>query len=171
MERASDLIQRRLPVLDKRRGTMWPSVPQERLSIQYCHEWPSFKEKVLEICQSVDLRGLVSITDESERYIVGSESGLTACIDRHICDAVAKALSVTALSHLKFGDIQSKRALPPARKVPDVVLFSDNGPLNVQGVGEYKPFWLLDLDQCLINEDQESLEILEPHLGMYRRTA
>ena len=103
-------------MLDKRRGTTWPSVSQERLSIQYCHEWPSFKEKVLEICQSVDLSGLVSITDESERYIVGSELGLTACIDRHICDAVAKTLSVTALSHLKSGEIQAKRALPAAKK-------------------------------------------------------
>ena len=71
---------------------------------------------VLEISQSLDLSGLVSITDESERYIVGSELGLTACIDRHICDAVAKTLSVTALSHLKSGEIQAKRALLAAKK-------------------------------------------------------
>lgn len=91
METASSLLQRQPPTLDKRRGgAIYPSIPPERLSIQFCHEWTSFKQ--------TDLSSIVTATEENERYITGSKQGLTACINHHICDAVTKALSMTALT-------------------------------------------------------------------------
>jgi hypothetical protein len=46
---------------------------------------------------------------EREQYLVGNEIGLTARFVRHVCDPVAKALSVTSLQGLIFADIQSVR--------------------------------------------------------------
>jgi hypothetical protein len=57
-----------------------------------------------------------------EQYLVGNEIGLTARFVRHVCDPVAKALSVTSLQGLIFADFQSVR---PANERCWILCFSE----------------------------------------------
>ncbi|ODM14483.1 hypothetical protein SI65_10105 [Aspergillus cristatus] len=123
MESALELISRPLPPLNKLGGTTYPLRSNENVSARFFYEWENFESDVIRACASLDLSQLVSLTDEVEEYRTASELGLTGRFSKHVCDAVMKALSVTHLSNMKFGDYQ---ALPPhdAEKVPDVVMLS-----------------------------------------------
>jgi hypothetical protein len=171
MEPARQLVSRRLPELHQSNGMINPSISSEELSVQFMQEWRHFKQEVLETCQSLDLSGHVSITDapEGERFVVGSELGLTGRFHQHVCDAVTKALSTTRLSHLRFGDIQALRPSYASRKVPDISLFAmlAGASLKPLLVGELKTFWTFPLENCSIDADPASLDPLEPHMGKF----
>lgn len=88
-----------------------------------------------------------------------------------MCDAVTKALSVSTLSNVRFGDIHSvKRA---TASFPDVVAMSITNPVSpvrLEGhlllVGELKTFWTVALDQYRVTSALVERRNLEHHVGM-----
>lgn len=171
MESAKDLLARQLPPLNYHRGTTRESVSAEKLAAEYMFPWSDFIAQILTALGSLDLHTHVSLTDpaEGEKYVVGNELGLTARIIHNICDPVAKALSVTSLSGLRFCDIQ---ALTTSDLIPDVVVgildssASGQRPKMV-AVGEVKPFWLVHLDDYPITLPPNRRRPLEHHMGKY----
>jgi hypothetical protein len=85
------------------------------------HQWPGFESQVFAALSSLTFSADISLTDEAEgdRYFVGSELRLTTRFVRHVCDPVAKALSVSNMP-LPFGDF---RAIHPYHfSVPEPTL-------------------------------------------------
>ncbi|KAJ5880801.1 uncharacterized protein N7473_011854 [Penicillium subrubescens] len=85
------------------------------------HQWPGFESQVFAALSSLTFSADISLTDEAEgdRYFVGSELRLTTRFVRHVCDPVAKALSVSNMP-LPFGDF---RAIHPYHfSVPELTL-------------------------------------------------
>lgn len=174
MESASDLIARKLPPLLHIRGTRPtdPSVSHESVSATLLHIWPNFLEDVVTACRSVNLSGQISLTDsaEEEKFAVGSARGFAGRVVNNLCSPVAKALSVTPLSNLRFGDAQ---AVKDTVGLPDVVAFllrnTNTSPPNEQGVlimaGELKPSWNLTLVD--VRSPLQRRRRLEPHVGTY----
>ncbi|RHZ51202.1 hypothetical protein CDV55_100908 [Aspergillus turcosus] len=174
MESARELVERPVPHLNQSRGTTHASISGEDISARFLHEWIGFPRQVLTLCNTLNLDANVSITDDSdtnERYVVGSELGLTGRFSKSICDAVAKVLSVTELAHLTFGDFQAA-AHTDSRDVPDVVLLSLPRS-NVITVGELKTFWTVLLEDYPVNEGAANIAPMQPHFGQlvsYMRT-
>lgn len=171
MESARDLLARQLPPLNQQQGTTRESVSAEKLAAEYMFPWSDFIPQILTALGSLDLHTHVSLTDpaEGEKYLVGNELGLTARIIHNICDPVAKALSVTSLSGLRFCDIQ---ALTTSDLVPDVVVGILNSSAsgqrpNTVAVGEVKPFWLVRLQNYPITLPPDRRRPLEHHMGKY----
>lgn len=171
METARSLVARRLPDLMQFGGTTEPSVSNERLCAQYMHPWPNFEIQMLEACNALDLSHRVSLTDapEGESYFVGSKLGLTTRFAVHVCDAVAKALSSTALP-LKFGDLQAVSPHPDG--IPDVTLAIFRSPhppssrtATIIAAGELKTFWTLNLGEWTVNAPLQDRAYLEPFIG------
>lgn len=173
MESARDLLSRQLPQLVKCRGTVHASLSDEKLAAEYMFPWSDFSDRVLNVLGSLDLDIQVSLTDppEGEKYVVGNELGLTARIIHNICDPVAKALSVTSLSGLRFCDIQ---ALTSSNLISDVVLgilasseIPEQQPPKAIAAGEVKPFWIVYLEDFPITSPLDRRRGLEPHMGKY----
>lgn len=172
METAADLVDRRLPRPLHIRGTTEPSISSERVSASFLHLWPDFLQEILTARQSVDLGGRVSLTDsaEGERFAVGRKLGLAGRVESNLCDPVSKALSVTHLSSVRFGDAQ---AVEEAFGLPDVVAFLlQNIDPNEQNttlifVGELKTYWTLNLEVAQVTSSLDIRRTLEPHIGMY----
>lgn len=107
MEAAAQLILRPPPHLTQVNDTTCASLSSETVSPQSLQEWHTFQQDVLQACSGLDLSLPVPLTDDqSENFIVGCELGLTGRFSKHICDVVTKALPVTNLPNLKFGDYQ-----------------------------------------------------------------
>ncbi|EAW17525.1 uncharacterized protein NFIA_074450 [Aspergillus fischeri NRRL 181] len=110
MESARELVERPIPHLKQSRGTTDDSMSGEDISARFLHEWIGFPRQVLTLCNTLSLDANVSVTDDSdmnEHYYVGNELGLTGRFNKHVCDPVAKVLSVTEHAHLTFGDFQA----------------------------------------------------------------
>ncbi|GIJ98445.1 hypothetical protein Aspvir_000562 [Aspergillus viridinutans] len=108
----------------------------------------------------------VSVTDDSddnEHFRVGSKLGLVGRFHKHICDAVAKALSVTELARLAFGDFQATAHTDS--DVPDVVLLALSR-LDVLAVGVLKTFWTVELEKYPVNDGAANMAIMQPHFGI-----
>lgn len=168
-----DLLARQLPPLNYHRGSTRESVSPEKLAAEYMYPWSDFMEQILAALQSLDLRAHVSLTDppEGEKYFVGNELGLTARIIHNICDPVAKALSVTSLSGLRFCDIQ---ALTASDLIPDVVVgilasLGVSGQRHPKAVaaGEVKPFWLVHPEDYPMTLPPNRRRALEHRIGKY----
>lgn len=84
-----------------------PARSYKSVCVSLIHLWLNFEQEILTACQSHGLSGNVSLTDslEGEKFIVRNKLGLTDQFTWNVCDAVIKALLVTTLSHLHFGDI------------------------------------------------------------------
>jgi hypothetical protein len=107
----------------------------------------------------------------NEHYHVGNELGLTGRFNKHVCDPVAKVLSVTEHAHLTFGDFQAA-IHAPCSDVPDVVMLSVPS-LNVITVGELKTFWTVLLENYPVNRGPARIAPMQPHFGQlvsYMRT-
>lgn len=142
---------------------MHPSRSEEFVSARFFHEWKNFEADVIEACNSVDFSQLVPLTDEAEDHRTASEMGLTGRFTKHVCDAVTKALSVTHLSNMKFGDYQALPNYDP-EKVPDIIMLS---VLEVMAllVGVLKTEWTLSLESHSISRGYYALVPLQPYLG------
>ncbi|PWY84593.1 hypothetical protein BO94DRAFT_566707 [Aspergillus sclerotioniger CBS 115572] len=164
MEPASQLILRTLPPLQKINGTAYASTSTETVSLRFFREWDNFERDVLQACGAIDLSQHVPLTgDQTENHVIGSELGLTGRFSKHVSDAVTKALSVTHLSGLKFGDYQ---ALPnrEADSVPDVVMLT-LPDADAVAVGKLKTYWTVNLGRYSIRRGYMDLLPLQPHLG------
>ena len=168
METASELIERPLPPLIRLGGTTYPSIPTETISARFIHEWQNFESEVLEACDSLDLSRKLSSTDETEDWRLGSELGLTGRFAKHVGDAVTKALSVTELAGVKFGDYQCVEPYD-ASKVPDMILLEL--PEVALLVGEMKTYWTLPLERYPVRQGLPALVPLQPHLGKFSCTS
>jgi hypothetical protein len=86
MEPAEDLLSRAVPQLYFAGGTHELSVSDERLCASYMHIWPNFTDEILRSFHQLDLSGLVNFTDsrEGEKFLVGSELGLTGRFTQNI---------------------------------------------------------------------------------------
>ncbi|RHZ64418.1 uncharacterized protein CDV56_101264 [Aspergillus thermomutatus] len=174
MEPARMLIERPIPRLKQSRGTTNVSLSGEDISARFLHEWLDFPQQVLTLCNSLNLDEKVSVTDDSdanEHFLVGSKLGLAGRFYKHMCDAVAKVLSVTELAHLTFGDFQAT-ARTDSRDVPDIVLLTLPRS-NVLAVGVLKTFWTVELEKYPVNEGAANIAIMQPHFGQlvsYMRT-
>lgn len=86
------------PFTYKADGTDGSSTSSERLRSDFM---PNFEKQVQDTLSEFDLLGKVTLTysPEGELYI-GSKLGLAGCFISNICDAVARAFSVTNFSHL-----------------------------------------------------------------------
>ncbi|PYI10207.1 hypothetical protein BO78DRAFT_306364 [Aspergillus sclerotiicarbonarius CBS 121057] len=165
MEPASQLIMRTPPPLQKLNGTDYPSMSGESISLRFFKEWENFRSDVLQACATVDLSQHVPLTDDqTENHALGSELGLTGRFSKHICDAVSKALSVTHLSSLKFGDYQAFSPPREADSVPDVVMLTlpDATPV---AVGELKTYWTVNIERNSIARGYMNMVPLQHHLG------
>lgn len=140
---------------------MHPSRSEEFVSARFFHEWKNFEADVIEACNSVDFSQLVPLTDEAEDHRTASEMGLTGRYTKHVCDAVTKALSVTHLSNMKFGDYQALPNYDP-EKVPDIIMLS---VLEVMAllVGVLKTEWILSLESHPISRGCYALVPLHNH--------
>ncbi|PGG96352.1 hypothetical protein AJ79_09625 [Helicocarpus griseus UAMH5409] len=170
MESASDLLQRELPQVLYIRGTSEASVSPERVSASLMHLWPNFAQQMMAACDSLDLSGQVSLTDssEGELYAVANELGLTGRIQKNLCDPVAKALSVTDFSFIRFGDIQT---VERSSGLSDIVtlrlrnISPTESETSLIAAGELKTFWTLKLGQFPVNSELFYRRNLEPHIG------
>lgn len=170
MEQSLDLISRRLPELLFKGGTTNPSTSNERVSAHFMHLWPRFCEDVLLHTRSLDLSGLISVTDalEGEGFVVGNELGLTGRFSHNVLGAVTKALSTTEFSNLCFGDVHS--ANPGSTVFPGVVmlgLMPEPTRPELLAVGELKTFWTLELERFPVDAPVAVRRFLEPHIGAY----
>ncbi|GFF26314.1 hypothetical protein IFM58399_01370 [Aspergillus lentulus] len=174
MESARELVERPVPHLTQSRGTTNVSISGEDISARFLHEWIGFPSQVLTLCNTLSLDANVSVTDDSdmnEHYHVGNELGLTGRFNKHVCDPVAKVLSVTEHAHLTFGDFQAA-VHTQCSDVPDVVVLSAPR-LNVITVGGLKPFWTVLLEDYPVNRGPARIAPMQPHFGQlvsYMRT-
>lgn len=78
VEPASTLLSHKLPGIHQIRGTESPVASTERVSAHLMQSWNSFQDDILAAYNTLDLSGLVSVSDaaEEERYVVGNERGL-----------------------------------------------------------------------------------------------
>ncbi|KAI9934895.1 hypothetical protein ASPWEDRAFT_186519 [Aspergillus wentii DTO 134E9] len=154
MEPARGLLARRLPRLLYVGGTYEPCVVSfERLSASYMYLWPEFIQDITAAHHLLGLDGQVSLTDSSGgEIIIGNKLGLAVRFIHNTCDAVTKALSVTALQ-LRFVDAQDIDFNKPV--FPSCVLtiranadessgVTDQG--QVLAVGKLKPWWAVNLE-------------------------
>ncbi|RAL02462.1 uncharacterized protein BO80DRAFT_403971 [Aspergillus ibericus CBS 121593] len=162
MESASDLIARPLPPINKLNGTNHPSVSRESISARFLHEWEGFETDVRQACNELDLSQMILATDESEEWRTGTELGLTGRFAKHVGDAVMKALSVTDLSDVKFGDYQTITPHDPDN-IPDVILLEL--PDTALLVGEIETFWTLSLERHPVRRGFSTLVPLQSHFG------
>jgi hypothetical protein len=173
MESARDLLARCLPPTLFIGGTTNPSISPGRISAELMRPWYSFRNDILAALQGLDLSANVSLTDalEGERFVVGNELGLTSRFNRNVCDVVTKALSVSTLSHARFGDIQSVE--PNTTLFPDVVALTftnPQSPVRPEGhllaAGELKTFWTVELENYPVTSELMARRNLEHHIGM-----
>ena len=165
METAAQLISRTPPQLTQVNGTTRASMSGETVSLQFLQEWINFEQDVLQACSTLNLSQPVPLTDDrSEDFLVGSELGLTGRFSKHICDAVTKALSITNLSNLKFGDYQVLEPTERNKSVPDVIMV-DSINSTVVVVGELESFWTVQLERYPINEGTLLMTPIQGHLG------
>lgn len=146
MESARAQLARPLPPLVQHRGTLPPSIHDDRVSLAYLGYWDSFMEEIMTLFRSTPLDHDVPIHNESEVYVGGSELGLTGRIIQNLCNPVMQALiPLPQMSSVRFGDIQS--VIPASRVIPDVIfgLMSPDAPSSdsIYMVGEYKTFWTM----------------------------
>lgn len=116
----------------------------------------------------------VEPSEGEQSYIVGNKFGLTTQFVRHVCEPVAKALSVTPLKGILFGDAEI--ADPLLFDGPDITLFGEmpkTGPENwnrtrrpVIAVGKVKTFWTFG-PQYLACRAFYLNDLLEQPIGMY----
>ncbi|KAE8352489.1 hypothetical protein BDV28DRAFT_148951 [Aspergillus coremiiformis] len=180
METAHNLLARVIPELRFIGGTTEASVSNEILCASYMHHWASFETEVRDAHQHIDLSGIISQTDpqEGEFFLTGSELGLTGRFNQNVCEAVAKALSVTELRGMRFGDIQA--AVSSTDCIPGVALMSfpnaDNpipAKSSLVAVGELKTFWTVRLEDHPVNGAPYHRVALEHPIGQvvsYMRT-
>lgn len=173
MESPRELLARGLPDLVQFGGTTTSSVSNERVCASYMHPWPDFSSQVLAACASLRFTADVSLTDtpEGDSYFVGSELGLTTRFARHVCEPVAKALSVSNLP-LKFGDLQALIQNPLV--IPDVALavFGPAIPPSTPrsaliAAGEFKTWWTVNLEDVTVRSRLERRAYLEPYVGAF----
>lgn len=172
MEPARVLIARAAPAVLFDQGTVSPSIHGEAVSSSFFYPWTSFVADIMQALSTLDLSGQVSLSDsaEGEKYMVGNELGLTGRFAKNVCDPVTKALSVTRLRNLFFGDIQCVRLNPTL--IPDVVLLSTENPglprrdnTAAIATGEIKTFWTFDLENYRLSAGSEDLTALELPIG------
>ncbi|PLN77295.1 hypothetical protein BDW42DRAFT_177037 [Aspergillus taichungensis] len=179
METAGDLLARPLPALEFVGGTQHASISKEWISARFLHEWKSFENDIRSALGQLDLSGSVSYTHppEPDRFVVANELGLTSRFNHHVCDAVAKALAVTGLHNVRFGDVQAVR--PGLTEVPDVVALYSADPTIVSreeckllSVGELKTWWTVSLETCRVNTtEKRDLEHPIGQLVSYMRSS
>lgn len=175
MESPQALLARELPNLIQFGGTTAPSVSSERVCASYMHLWPDFDAQVLAACASLIFTADVSLTDapDGDSYFVGCELGLTTRFARHVCEPVAKALSLSNLL-LKFGDLQA--LIPNALAIPDVALaiFGPEIPprtprTTLIAAGELKTWWTVNLGDVTVRSRLHRRAYLEPYVGASSR--
>ncbi|EHA21124.1 hypothetical protein ASPNIDRAFT_123131, partial [Aspergillus niger ATCC 1015] len=123
-------------------GTSTASITSESVSARFLREWNNFNE---------------------ETFAVGSGLGLTGRFSKHICDAVTKALSVTSLSHLRFGDYQTIRPFE-SDKIPNLVMLTVPRHKILLG-GEIKTFWTVFLEDYPVTSSYATLVNLQRHFS------
>lgn len=162
MESARDLVSRGLPAIPFETGAFYQSPsPDDRVPSDWIRPWASFTTDILETLQTLNLSGKVDHIEPSEgeqNYVVGNKFGLLAQFIRHVCEPVAKALSVTPLKGILFGDAET--ANPLFFDGPDITLFGDipgTEPENwkttirpVIAVGKVKTFWTFSLEYARV---------------------
>lgn len=81
-------------------------------------------------------------------------------------DPVSKALSTTALSYIRFDDIQAVDSASPV--FPDIVLatLGSTGALNLLAAGELKTWWTVKLEDFHVTSPIQRRTYLEHHVGM-----
>lgn len=125
MESARESLARVLPSLCYvgGTGTDSASVSHDRISAAFLHPWVTFDQDMAVALQSLNLSTDISFTDDTanERNITAYELGLTTRFFKHACDAVSKALSVSNLPNIRFGDIQCVHNDGPT--LPDVTVY------------------------------------------------
>ncbi|KAL4779635.1 hypothetical protein BJX76DRAFT_340249 [Aspergillus varians] len=170
MESAKDLVARALPDIEQVGGTLNPSISAERFSAALMHPWTTFFDDVSRALQSMNLNVQISKSDDIERYIVANELGLTGRFVKNVCDPVTKALSVTELSNLGFGDVHSIEYV--TAHIPDVIVLRRSNvqnltreDLSITAVGEIKTYWTLGLQHFPITLPIARRLTLEPHIG------
>jgi hypothetical protein len=99
---------------------------------------------------------------------VGNELGLTARFVRNVGEAVNRALSVSDVSNLRFGDVHLV-ALADT-KFPGVVLLGIASPIpgargNLVAVEELKTFWTIRLELMPVNSPLSIKKLLEHPIG------
>lgn len=162
MESARDLVSRGLPAIPFETGAFYQSPsPDDRVPSDWIRPWTSFTTDILETLQTLDLSGKVDHIEPSEdeqNYVVGNKLGLLAQLIRHVCEPVAKALSVTPLKGILFGDAET--ANPLFFDGPGITLFGDipgTEPESwkttirpVIAVGKVKTFWTFLLEYARV---------------------
>lgn len=131
------------------------------------HSWPCFREDVLSHTRSLDLSGLISVTDalEGEGFVVNNGFGLTGRFSHNFLGAVT---TTTEFSNLCFGDVHSTN--PGSTVFPDVVmlgLMPEPTRPELLAVGELKPFWTLEFERFPVDAPVAVCRFLEPHIGTY----
>lgn len=171
-EPARNLLARKPQLVLFDRGSGYSSPNPDLISARFLHHWHSFDEYVATTLQELNLDGLVSDSSEPERYIVGNETGLTSRFVRNVCDPVAKALSVTDMNGIMFGDIQSVK--PRTNFLPDIVIISSPTPHRpttetnqLVAVGEMKTFWMFSLAKYPARLPVVDLRQMERVFGEY----
>lgn len=174
MESARQLLARILPSLCYIGGTNSASISPERISAAFLHPWITFDQDMSVALQSLDLSANVSLTDDpaNERNITGCELGLTTRFFKHVCDVVSKALSVSNLPNIRFGDIQCVGNNGPTS--PDVTVYyfrNANSPTQEEAlpiaVGELKTWWTFFLELYVVTAGLTTRRNLEHQIGMY----
>ncbi|KAJ5895431.1 hypothetical protein N7495_007122 [Penicillium taxi] len=140
-------LARRLPYLIRELGTESDSISGIKFNLANLTEWKTFPSEIHDVLQTVDLDVMVPVDDTTDKYIIGSESGLTGRFAKHLCDPVINVLIAVRVP-LRFGDRQA--IYPPATIIPDIVLSRrDVMPPSVIMEIELKTFWTFDLAACL----------------------
>lgn len=85
-----------------------PSVHNDRVALGYMGHWAWFVQEVMTMFHSTQITHQVPINNESEKYAVGSELGLSGRFIRNICDPAIQALMpLPEMSSVRFADIQA----------------------------------------------------------------
>ncbi|KAL4782349.1 hypothetical protein BJX76DRAFT_292860 [Aspergillus varians] len=170
MELASDLVARELPALETVGGTTHASVSSNRISAALLHPWETFLVDMWRALQSLNLNIEIPETDETEDYMVGNERGMTTRFVKNVCDPVGKALSITRLSSMVFGDIHSATLNPPS--IPDVTILRRSAipaihreDLSIVAIGELKTCCTVMLRSNIFDLPVGERLNVEPHIG------
>ncbi|KAJ5893476.1 hypothetical protein N7495_005167 [Penicillium taxi] len=157
-------LARRLPFLTLEYGTQNASISGIKFNLDNLTEWNTFSRDIHNALQTVDLDVMVPVDVKTDKYIIGSELGLTGRFTKHVCDPVVNALIAVRVP-LRFADRQA--IPPPATMIADIVLSKrDVTPPSVIMVIELKTLWTFDLDACITSPlDQMLLTHIEPHIG------
>lgn len=138
-------------------GTDNASISPERISATSLHPWTTLDQDMSVALQSLDLCANVSLTDDTanKRNITGCESGLTTRFLNRVCNVVIKALSVSDLPNIRFGDIQCVGNNGPTS--PDVTVYyfpNVDSPSQTEAlpipVGELKTWWTFFLELFVV---------------------